>query len=167
MQHRLQHLQIAGAAERAAARDRFMEHDPEGEDVAAGVERPPGHLLRRHVRDGAGNRPRTRRRGRRLKRRAVLLQEFRQTEISQLGVAAPRDKDVLRLDVAVEDARLVRERQPVADAGQQLDDLPPRACAVVQPVPQRAAVDQFGDEVLTSVGLAGVVHRDDVRVIER
>ena len=55
--------------------------------------------------------------------------QLRQAEVGQLRVAAPRDQDVLGLDVAMQDAGLVRRGQTIGDADQQLDDLAPAALA--------------------------------------
>jgi len=46
---------------------------------------------------------------------------FREAEVRELGVATLGDQDVVGLDVAMEDARLVRRGERVRDAGQQLD----------------------------------------------
>ena len=44
--------------------------------------------------------------------------KFRQAEVGQFGVPALRDQDVLGLDVAVQDARLVRRGETIGHAGQ-------------------------------------------------
>src|SRR5207253_11328262 len=46
-----------GRVERAHAREQEVEHGPQGEDVAAGVEGIAARLLRRHVRRGAEELP--------------------------------------------------------------------------------------------------------------
>ena len=92
--------------------------------------------------------------------------QLRQAEVGQLRVAALRDQNVLGLDVAMQNAGLVRRGEAVGDAGQQLDRLAPAVCAL-RPVPERAAVDELGDEILPALELAGVVHGQDVRMIER
>ena len=102
----------------------------------------------------------------RVVRERIRLQQLRETEVRQLRVAALREQDVLGLDVAVQDARLVRGRDRVRDAGQQLDDRPP-AVRPSRPLPQRAAVHVLGDQVLPLAILAGVVHGHDVRMIQR
>jgi len=67
----------------------------------------------------------------------------------------------------VQDAGLVRRRQSVGHAEQQFDPAAPVVGLVLEPIPQRAAVEPFGDQVLPPVELAGVVDRQDVRMIER
>ena len=51
--------------------------------------------------------------------------EFCQAEIGQLGVTARGDQDVIGLDIAVQNAGLMRGRQTIRDAGQQLRDILP------------------------------------------
>ena len=77
------------------------------------------------------------------------------------------DQDVRGLDVAMQHAGRVGRREAVGDAREELDDLPPSACAALRPVLERAAVDELRDDVLAAVVLADVVHREDVRMIQR
>ena len=93
--------------------------------------------------------------------------ELRQPEVGQLRVAALRDQDVLWLDVAVQNARLMGRGQRVGDIYQQLDGLAPLALRSSRPLSQRAAIDELGDQILAALELARIVHGDDVRVIER
>ena len=61
----------------------------------------------------------------------------------------------------------VRGGERVGDAGQELDALAPTAFRRARPVLERAAVDELAHDVLAAAVLADVVHRDDVRVLER
>ena len=92
--------------------------------------------------------------------------KFRQPEVGQLRVAALGNQDVLGLDVAVQNAGVVRRGEAVGDAGQQLDGLAPPAFRGSCPVPERAAVDELRHEILAALELARVVHREDMRVVE-
>ena len=67
----------------------------------------------------------------------------------------------------MQDASLVRRGETVGQADDELDDVVPRPWARFDPVSERAAVNEFAHEVLAPVQLAGVMHREDVRVIER
>ena len=67
----------------------------------------------------------------------------------------------------MQDAGRVRGREAVGDARQQLDDLPPGARRRARPIAQRAAVDELRDDVLAPFVLADVVHREDVRMVQR
>lgn len=62
----------------------------------------------------------------------------------------------------MENASPVGRRQPIRDPRDELDNLPPGAGALIQPVFERSSIDEFGDEVLTSVEFARVVNRQDV-----
>ena len=79
------------------------------------------------------------------------LEQLGQAEVGQLGVAVLRDEDVVRLDVAVDDARSVRGGQAVGDADQEFDDLPPCVTRRIRPRLERAAVDELRDEIRTSI----------------
>ena len=67
----------------------------------------------------------------------------------------------------MQDPGRVRRCQPVAHAHQQVDDLPPRPRLRPGPILERAAVDELGDQILPAVDLAGIVHRENVRMVER
>ena len=116
---RLQAVQIRLAFERFAAADELIQDDAKGENIAAGVERSPGGLFGRHVRDCAKDGPGAGSAealtsdigcGR------ALVQQLCQSEIGQLGIATARDQDVLGLDVPMQNAGVMRGGQPVADA---------------------------------------------------
>ena len=68
---------------------------------------------------------------------------FGEPEIGELRVTVLGDEDVLRLDVAVEDAGLMRRRERVSDADQHIDHLTPGARLLGGPVLERAAVDEL------------------------
>ena len=60
--------------------------------------------------------------------------QFGQAEVRELRVAVLGDQDVGRLDVAMQNARVVRRGQSIGDARQQFHDLPPsRLFAVPNP----------------------------------
>jgi hypothetical protein len=168
--HPLQHFELGRGGKRLTSRQQLVEDDAKREDVAARIGRFAGGLLGRHVGDRPDDHSRLRasRRGRPRRRFAVeRLEQLRQAEISQLRVAVLRDKDVLRFDVAVDEAGRVRGRQPVGHADQKVDDLAPRARPGPRPCLERATVDKLCDEVLAAIHLADVVDRKDMRVIER
>ncbi len=164
----LQHLQRRPACERLAPGHQLVEDHAEREDVAACVNELPGGLLGRHVGHGAHHRPGPRA-GHRLRacRGVGVVEERRQAEIRQLRVAVLRDEHIFGLDVAVQDPGGMCGCQAVGHAGQDLDDLTPRASFRVGPVLEGAAVHELGHEVLAALELANVVHGQNVRVIER
>ena len=66
----------------------------------------------------------------------------------------------------MENAGLVRGRQRVRHTDQQLDALAPAVSGVPHPVAERTAINQLGDQILAAVELAGIMHRDDVGMVE-
>jgi hypothetical protein len=82
----------------------------------------------------------------------------RQPEIEQLDVAAARDQDVGRLQIAMNDAGRVSGDETVGDLQGELDD-PLRRVAR----PDRRALDELHHQVVGP----DVVELTDMRVIER
>ena len=95
------------------------------------------------------------------------LERARDAEVGDLDGAALAEEDVLRLDVAVDEAALVRERQPVRDRDGELDRAPQRQRARADDqVLEVLALDELEDDVLAPAVLAAVDDGDDVRVRE-
>ena len=93
--------------------------------------------------------------------------ELRQAEVEHLHLAAAREEDVGRLDVAMQDAFGVRGVERVGDLRGDVEQVPqierpPDSCAI-----ERLALEQLHREVELPVVLVEVVDRADVRVIER
>ena len=81
---------------------------------------------------------------------------------------SPFSEHVLRLDVPVDEALPVRERQAVCDLDHQLERLLDRQRPVPLDQPlQVLALDVLEDDELPALMLAAVDHRDDVRMRER
>ena len=106
LQNRRDHARRAFAFERALAREHFVQHAAEAEQIAARVGFLALQLLRRHVLQGADDLPLVRER---LASRGIALLEtnrlLRQSEIEQLD-ALLGDQDVGRLQIAMRDALL-------------------------------------------------------------
>ena len=100
-------LQAAG--KRLAVGEQLVQDRADGEDVAPPVDDLPGDLLGRHVVERADQHAGLRHAG---------LGDARDAEVEDLDRRRRLDHDVGRLDVAVDDARLVRE----AEAGAELLD---------------------------------------------
>ena len=96
-----------------------------------------------------------------------VLVELGQAEICQLRVAAFGHQDIARLDIAVQDPGGVRRRQPVGDADQQVDDLPPRATSARDQSSSVPPSTNSVTRVLAALELAGLVHGENVRMVER
>ena len=97
------------ALERLHAREHLVEHEAQREDVGAVVDGLTRDLLRRHVLRRAEEHARLR-----LHARLVHVGD---AEIHDLHAAVGQHHDVAGLDVAMDDAALVGEREPFRDGG--------------------------------------------------
>jgi hypothetical protein len=105
-------------------RQHLVEEHSEGEDVAARVGFSSFELLRGHVGESAEHRA-----GSGVLRERVCLAAggprveppLRQPEVEDLRASVPGDEDILRLEVAVNDALLVSGRQPLGDPAGELE----------------------------------------------
>ena len=132
-------------------------------DVRATVDRRLGHrLLGTHV-------------GERAHRDAGLRQSLVRTKLGERArdpeVRHHRspggEQDVLRLDVPMDDAALMRVHERDRDIVRDLDRIVHRQLAFpVEPRAQRFALDARHDEVGDALNLAGVEQWHDVRMIE-
>ena len=109
-----------GAEERRPARERLEQRHAERVEVGGEPDRRAGDLLGRHVRERADEAA-----GLRL----AEVDEVGAAEVAELGVAGDVEEDVGRLDVAVDDAALVRGVQ----RRQQVERQPPRGRAAKRP----------------------------------
>ncbi len=152
------------APERARARNQLVKDQPETEDIGAMIDRPPAHLLGRHIGDGAhheaglgGGRDRV----------AFdvcgggggMSGHLGHPEIENLHPPVAREHDVGGFEVAMRDACGVGSGQPISDLDRDVEDL-------AQPefhVAQRFAVHEFGHDV----GVAHIVDGHDVRMVQR
>ena len=113
--------------ERPHARDRFVQDAAERKHVGARIDRTAGDLLRRHVAGRAEDFAVLRERAERGRvgadriPSAIGVDQFRQSEIDDLRIPLGRDDDVLRLEVAMDDAGGVRLAEAVRDLRQELD----------------------------------------------
>ena len=77
------------------------------------------------------------------------------------------EQDVLRLDVAVDDAALVRVLERFGRLAGDAERVVQRELLLaVEPVPERLALDERHDVVEQPLGLARVVEAEDVGVLE-
>ena len=149
-------LDRRGGPERAAAGQQLVEHHPEGVEVGPVVHRaePLAQLLGGHV----GQRP-----GGRHVPQQVLLHDG-DAEVGQVGPPLRVDQDVRRLDVPVDEPRLVGVAQGVGDLGHDPGDLPVVGAAGLDPRRQVGALDPLADDEAGRALAAHVVDGDDVRV---
>lgn len=141
----------------ALAREQFPHHNAEGPDVGALVRFFAPRLLGAHVRGCPEDRSR---RGRvRVFHGARLRQaRFCQTKVEHLHVPVRLDLDVGRLQVAVDDSRLVRRLQRGRDLSRDAQSL----VRVERPF-RRRALDVLHDQVVRP----DVVQRANVGMIQR
>ena len=145
--------------ERVVAAEELVEDRPHREEVRAQVELLAARLLGRHV----GGRPDDRARHR--EPREVL--GVADPEVADLHGAVLRPHDVLRLDVAVHDALLVRGGEAVQRLVHGVErDLPREAPRLLAQRVELAAVDVLHDDVRVRRRRAAVHELDDVRVLE-
>ena len=150
------------AGKRWLAAQHLVQHRAEGVDVGAGRDLPLAHrLLRAHVvrraeRHAGLGHPRT----------ARLAGRERDAEVRDQRPPIVQE-DVLRLDVAVDDAvavRIVERRGDLArDADRVVDG---ELLLAVEPVAQRLALDEGHDVEEVRVHRSRVEERQDVRVLE-
>ena len=149
-----------GAGEDGLAGQALVEHAAERVDVGAGVHRPALELLRREIGGRADGGPRPLRRS--------VVEPPRQPEVGEIDVLRAVEQDVRRLDVAVHETARVRGVERCGDLRAD-GDRPGRLERALRSE-QRAkvgAVHEPHREIDTAVDVAGVVDRDDVRVLER
>ncbi len=159
-----QFLRIEGRA----AGQQLIEQHAQAVDVAARVNVQPAHLrlLGAHVGRRADELVQLR-----IDRRVgqPALGRLGDAEINHLGhrhAIVQRDQDVRGLDVAVDDALLVRVLDGVADLDEQVKPFPGAEAVLVAVVGDADAPDQFHDEVgAARLGGAGVEHLGDVGMV--
>ena len=143
------------ALERESPRQHFVEHDARGVDVRARVCAVAPRLLGRHV---------VHRAERLLRERVGGVGEAGDAEVSDLDAAVAKHHDVLRLDVAVDDAARMRVRERLHDLRDEVQRLTPvELAALFHILLERDAVDELHDDVLRR-GARHVIDRNDVRV---
>ena len=158
---RVDHRPFSLGREGRLAAETLVQHAAEGIQVRATVDIFAFDLLRRRVLERAEEVPRLGEAARR-----CLLHDAEVGEIDAIRLTL--DKDVRRLDVAVDQALLMSLVQCTPDLLHQEERLPERQWAVA--LDQRAevlALHEAHRDVEDAFGLACVVDGDDVRVVER
>ncbi len=89
-----------------------------------------------------------------------------QTKIRQLGIAVAGHQNIGRLNIAVRNPSRVRG-QPVGHTHHQRYDQPPSALFLSGPIFQRASIHELGDQVLPPFQLAGIIHCQNMGMVER
>src|SRR6185503_13680392 len=165
-------VNVVFVRERALARCHLVYHCAERKDVAAEVNALAEKLLRRHVFDRSKYHA-----GIRLdlndglfravsREPALSLDELRESEIQNLRVAVAADHQVLRLEVAMNDAMLVRLAKPFGDLNRDLQSVAYRQRARGDLSPQRVSLHVLHRHERLAVNFADLVDGKYVRVIQ-
>ena len=146
--------------ERRPAGHHLVEHRAEGVEVGAGVRSTPQRLLGRHIGDCTDHHA--------VRGHAAAVQGHRQAEVAQHRRPFGSKPDVAGLEVAVDDAvlvRVVQRQRHLLGRTYGLVDRQPVPFSVRELLLHRAARHIARDDVGLSFVLAHVVHHDHVRVI--
>jgi hypothetical protein len=153
----------APAPHRVDAREALVEDERERVEVGALVDPLSVRLLGRHVGERAHDVARA--------REWLVARQMRDAEVRQLGRRAGRarpvgDDHVLRLDVAMDDAALVRVLERVGEREADTQHVAVGELAVGGEAIERAARDQLRDEEARAGVLPGVEDGDDPGVVQ-
>ena len=156
------HGHVGDPRERDRPRERLEQHAAEPVDVGAPVDIVAANLLRRDVVDGADEMT---------VGRPTVGDALRQPEVGEVDVLAAVlavEEDVRRLHVAVDEPASMRRVQGVGDLARDRDRARrlERALAPEERLEVRALDEAHRDEQAI-VGLAGLVDRHHVRMVER
>ncbi len=97
--------------------------------------------------------------------RVCAREQLGDAEVENLDVAVAADHQILGLEVAVDDAGLVRLRQAFGDLNSHVERVAERQRARRDLLPQRLALDVLGRHVRAAAVLAELVDGEDVRVV--
>ena len=92
---------------------------------------------------------------------------LRQPEVEHLDRAVRRDLDVGRLEIAMDDALLVRGVERVRDLPRDRQRLVERQRPLRHAIGERLAFDQFQHQRVDAVAVFDAVNRGDVRMVQR
>ena len=158
-------LRLTLRIERKDAADHLVDDDGERIDVGATVDADAAHVLGRDVPGRAKELL--------VQRERRLAGELRDAEVGELhelrvviALVLAHEQDVLGLEIAMDDAHLMRASERArhlhADAG----GARPREATALDVHEQRIAFDELHDEIRDAVRLADVGNLDDVLVVD-
>ena len=138
------------------AGEHLIEHHAGGVNVAAGIGAVPSRLLRRDIVDGAQGL---------LGQSLGGVLQTGDAEVSHLHTAVPKDHDVLRLDVPMDNTPAVGVAQATHDLGNEVQRFPPvQLSPLLHVLLQCDTIDEFHDDILGIAAPGHIIDRHDVRV---
>ena len=160
------------ALKRSPSRHQLVEHGTEAEDIGAVIDVGGAHLFRRHIAHSTQHESRFGAAGhRRHHRRSSVgppdTNRFGQAEVEDLCAAVVRDEDVLRLQVAMDDAFVMRRRKAACDLDGDVDGTSRGRRSLGQFLSKRFALKQFRHDEVETALFTDVVHGQDVRMAQR
>jgi hypothetical protein len=150
LQHACERVGDVFTIEGAAAGQQLVEHAAERPDVGPLVDRTAARLLRAHIGRRPEDQPVARRIARcRLAPIRVVGQDLANPEVEDFDHSVGGDLDVRRLEIAMDDALVVRGIESAGDLSGNLERLDDRQTARRrggEPIRKRVAIDQLEDE---------------------
>src|SRR6266480_3526536 len=149
----------------------FVKHHAETPDIGALINVLSARLLRRHVTKGPQYSPKI---GLHQQQRFVsrhgcwqfLLGELCNPKVEHFHVSVRPEHDVLRLNVAMNNSRLVCGGERTRDLDRDVNGFTQLHSSALQTFTQRLALNQFTSDVMNRVIFADLVNRQDIWMIE-
>jgi hypothetical protein len=166
----------AVALERGSSREHLVEHATECENVRTPIHLAAPCLLGRHVRRGTEDDARARGRvshgWRVVGLRSCGLpripsDELRQSEVEHFDSAFRRDFHIRRLEIAMDDAPVVRRLERLGDLSCDAECLVKRKRSPGDPLSERRPRHELHDQEASAFGFLQSVNRRNVGMIER
>src|SRR5205823_3873104 len=139
---RVTRLHLRSAPEGRAARKHLVEDDPGAEDVGAVIDLLSPHLFRRHVFHRAGREVA----GGAWAAGGSGAGELGDAEVEDLERAVFAEEEVLGLEIAVDHAAAMSGGEAPGELQRDRSGLPRRQGARLEPLPQRPALQQLGND---------------------
>ena len=169
VQHGADGIGRGAAPKRCGAGQHLVQHRAEAEDVGPMVGAKAARLFRRHVAGRAHHRRDLHAGDRdRLRRVAGMfgIGQLCEPEVENLDPSVDGDKQVVGLDVEMNDPAIVSRREAAGDLDRVIERLRHRQRVTVQPLTKRRAVEQLCDDERRAIVDADLVDRDDIRVAQ-
>ena len=151
------------ARERALACRHLEQHRSQREEIRPTVDGVSADLFRRQV---AGRPEQHARQRREAVGHGRAVRQFGDPEIKNLGHARSRQKDIVRFQIAVDQAGRMRDNKTGGHVAGDSCGLLRRQRAAPEPHTQGLAVEELGDQVRPSIDDADIEDLDDVCVVE-